>query len=70
MKKYTWEEIKNESGVYKTFCEEGYPMLKSQLGLFDFHSKFGEITVLNGDGGEEINDYACWHETIFVKIKG
>ncbi len=68
MRKYTWEEIKKENGVYKTFCEDGYRAINSKIGLFDFHSQAGEITVLNHFGGEMMND--IWNREIFVKIEG
>ena len=68
MKKYTWEEIKNESGIYKTFCEHKYPALNSHFGAFIFDSNGGEIIVLNPAGGKEINSDSCWSRDIFVKI--
>ena len=70
MKKYTWEEIKKENGVYKTFLERGYPALNSQLGNFDFHSEAGEITVLDRAGRKELNLNFYWNGYIFVKIGG
>ncbi len=68
MKKYTWEEIKKENGIYKTFCEEGYSAIGSQFGDFNFHSKDGEITVLNLKGEKEINTDSCWNDEIFVEL--
>ena len=68
MKKYTWEEIKKESGIYKTYCEEGYGPFKNQFGLFDFYSKAGEITVLDHLGYEMMND--IWNRETFVKLEG
>ena len=70
MKKYTWKQIKKENGVYKTFCERGYPALNSQLGNFDFHSEAGEITVLDRAGRKELNLDSYWNGEIFVKIEG
>ena len=65
MKKYNWEEIKKENGVYKTFhkeCKEG-----EELGNFNFHSTNGEITVFDKDA--EV-DNTLWNYEIFVKVGG
>lgn len=70
MKKYTWEEIKKENGVYKTFREEGYPAIGGQFGDFDFHSHAGEIIVLDLQGKEQINSDSCWSDEIFAKMRG
>ena len=65
MRTYTWEEIKGENGVYATYSEEGY-CDGHKLGLFNFVSLAGEITV-NYNGELQINN--CWNDEIFVKIR-